>query len=481
MLPTQIRRQICCSLWFCYILACPAAAWSQAPPSPTAPKNGDVPPSQPTAKNSKTSNTTQDKTPGTSPNSPPQQEEAQKKLADKAREQRRKLRELRKQEQERQQKLLEARLNDPLVKGGIYDRPYLYRQGQMIAIGGYVEMLGQYLVEDGVSKGFSFEARRFNLFIFSSISRLIRLTAEIEYEHGSEEIAVETALLDVRFHPMINLRGGILLVPLGKFNVSHDAPIYDVIDRPLVSTQIIPATYSDIGFGLFGAFYPALNHKLTYEIYAVNGLTSGIIANAAEGTRIAKGKSKELFGEDQNGLPAFAVRLAYESSIGLDFGVSLYAGVYNQFQREGETIADMKWLTIFAANAEFSYGPLSLRAEFAWAHIQLPENLPEIFASDQWGIYIDAMVRVWQGKMLFLPRAALYIVGRFDYIDLNMGKRQGTQESFGDETIRITAGISFRPTPQTSIRIVYQHNWLTDFLNNPSRSAGVQFGMASYF
>ena len=84
-------------------------------------------------------------------------------------------------------------------------------------------------------------------------------------------------------------------------------------------------------------------------------------------------------------------------------------------------------------------------------------------------------------NLSFMKNAAFYLVGRFDYIDLNMGTRQSTGEAIGDETIRVTAGISFRPTPQTSIRVVYQHNWIQDVFNNPARRAGIQFGMASYF
>lgn len=372
------------------------------------------------------------------------------------------------------------RSDEPLVRGGIYDRPYIYRQGSTIAIGGYVEMLGQYLVEEGVSDGLSFEARRFNLFVFSSISRLIRLTAEIEYEHGSEEIALETALLDVRIHSALNLRGGILLVPIGRFNVAHDAPLYGIIDRPLVSTQIIPATYSDIGFGVFGAFFPGLRHKITYEAYVMNGLTSGILSSP-DGVRIANGKSEELFSEDENGSPGMAFRLGYESPIGFDIAASMYAGIYNQFVRDGEEIADPRWLIIFALNAEFSRGPITIRAEFAWAHVELPSNLTDNFSTDQWGLYADVIVRLWQGRLSFMKSAGFYFVGRFDYVDLNMGTRQSTGEAIGDETIRLTVGVSFRPTPQTSIRVVYQHNWILDVFNNPARKAGVQFGMASYF
>ena len=43
-------------------------------------------------------------------------------------------------------------------------------------------------------------------------------------------------------------------------------------------------------------------------------------------------------------------------------------------------------------------------------------------------------------------------------------------------------GISWRPASQTVVRLNYRYNWQTDiFGNRASRTAGFQFGFASYF
>ncbi|MCI0406927.1 MAG: hypothetical protein L0209_12840, partial [candidate division Zixibacteria bacterium] len=81
----------------------------------------------------------------------------------------------------------------PFVKGGIYDKPYLIRPSARLAVGGYAEMLVRSDYEAGIHEGYSFEARRFNIFLFSSISDLIKLTSELEFEHGTEEIKLEMA------------------------------------------------------------------------------------------------------------------------------------------------------------------------------------------------------------------------------------------------------------------------------------------------
>ncbi|HEU4436037.1 MAG TPA: hypothetical protein VFR89_01140, partial [candidate division Zixibacteria bacterium] len=66
----------------------------------------------------------------------------------------------------------------PFVKGGIYDKPYLIRPSARLAVGGYAEMLVRSDYEAGIHKGYSFEARRFNIFLFSSVSDLVKFTSE---------------------------------------------------------------------------------------------------------------------------------------------------------------------------------------------------------------------------------------------------------------------------------------------------------------
>ena len=143
------------------------------------------------------------------------------------------------------------------------------------------------------------ELRRFNIFLYSTIIPRVRFISELEFEHGTEEISLETALLDFEINSALVLRGGILLVPIGRFNQNHDGPQWEIIDRPLVSTHIIPSTYSDVGFGANGKFFTG-SMIFTYDAYLLNGLGSGVIGNATGRTDLQSGKSPEMFGEDEN-------------------------------------------------------------------------------------------------------------------------------------------------------------------------------------
>ncbi len=97
-----------------------------------------------------------------------------------------------------------------LVQGGVYNRPFITSVGRT-SIGGYAEANTNYFVEDGVGDGFSMELRRFNIFLFAPVGRRLRFLSELEFEHGTQEIAIETAQLDFQVDPALVLRAGVLL------------------------------------------------------------------------------------------------------------------------------------------------------------------------------------------------------------------------------------------------------------------------------
>ncbi len=374
-------------------------------------------------------------------------------------------------------------LPTPFQRGGIYDRPYILKLGGNTALGGYAEMNSNYQRVDGIGEGFSLEQRRFNVFLYSAISEHVKLTSELEFEHGTEEIALETALIDVLFATPLNLRAGIVLPPIGRFNITHDSPRYNVIDRPLVSTAIIPATLSEVGVGFFGAFYATAYDRFTYEIYAVNGLGEGVVLGSGEGTRIPFGKAGAAFEEDNNGSPALSGRLACNPRFGGEFGLSLYTGRYNTFQREGVRVDEPRSLRLLAVDAEFRQRRLLLRGEAALARIEVPQDHADddLLAEKQRGFFVEGNYTLLRRRMLNMPEASVIAFGRCDYIDLNHGEFDKTGQNIGDSTTRLTAGFAFRPTADTVIRLSYWRQWSHDRFSNLSHAANVQFGVATYF
>lgn len=374
-----------------------------------------------------------------------------------------------------------ARAQDTaLVQGGIYQRPFIFSAGRT-AVGGYVEANGSWFRTDGISEGPSFEVRRFNIFLYSSVGRRLRFTSELEFEHGTEEIALETALVDFVVTPSLVIRAGVLLPPIGGFNVNHDGPRYEFVDRPIVSTEIIPATLSEAGLGVHGRLAPR-GFAMSYDLYLSNGLGSAIVLNDQGRTHLASGKGEGLVAEDENGSPAISGRIAARSRGLGEIGLSHYRGVYNQYQIEGVTVDERRWVSLTAVDIDTRLGPVAMRGEAALASIDLPADLEEFQAERQWGFYLDAVVPVWRPGIRGLTDPVVNVGLRFDRADFNTGTFAGTGQTRGDEQTALTVALSFRPVNGTVFRLNYRNDWIKDLAGNATvRRAGVLLGVATYF
>ncbi|MFN0149572.1 MAG: hypothetical protein ACKVU1_02540 [bacterium] len=359
----------------------------------------------------------------------------------------------------------------PFVEKGIYDRPFITRASGRTLFGGYAETAFRVAYADGAREETSFLLPRLNLFTFAPLSDRVRLAAEIEFEEGGEEVVVELAIIDVEIDEGLTFRGGVLLSPLGRFNVAHDSPANELIDRPLVSTEIIAATLSEPGMGFLGAFYPSTAARVTYEIYAVNGLNDGVLAGSADGTRIAGGKKNW---EDNNARPSVVGRVAVSPAPRVEVGLSAHSGPYNTYTREGLAVDERRDVSIFAIDLESSWRRFEFLGEAARAAIDVPAPLAQIHASRQRGLYAQISARFLGGKIVALPESRFAAVVRYDAVDLDAGRA-------GDSTQRLTLGINMRPVSETVFKLDYQYDWQRDRFNVGAREAGVAFGVASYF
>ena len=369
-------------------------------------------------------------------------------------------------------------------KDAVYQRPFMF-EGQTgnltAAVGGYLEANTNYFSRDGISQGFSMEMRRFNIFLYSTIKERIKFISELEFGHGTEEIELETALLDFELHPSLIFRAGIVLVPIGYFNQNHDSPKWEFIDRPFVSTNLIPSTYSDVGFGLHGTI-PFQGLSFTYETYLVNGLQEGIIANEENRTFLAAGKGEERFGEDNNGSPAFTTRLAFKKRKFGEIGISGYIGNYNIFKKDGLTIDVKRSLFIGALDYNFSIKKLKFLGEVAFIKADIPTDVGQNFGNTQWGLHTDLIYPLWQGTMFRWQNIIINASFRFEYLDYNVGEFIETESNISDDLYSIMSGIGLRFSPNTLLRMSYRYQWDTDLFGNPpTKTAGFQFGFASYF
>ena len=362
-------------------------------------------------------------------------------------------------------------LERPFVRGGVYDKPYLTRLGGRTTIGGYAEAHARWERVDGQQDEAGFEAKRFNLFTNTRVSDFVRIGAELEFEDGGSEIKLEYAAIDVRIHPSLTLRGGMLLSPLGKFNLSHDSPLNEFTDRPLVSTELLGVALSEPGFGAFGQFGLARTGRVTYELYATNGFHDGLITDSEDGTRIPLGRGNF---EDNNGSPAVVGRLAVSPTQAYELGISTHYGAYNVSSAEGIRVDDRRDLTIVAVDAEARVMGVQLSAEAASASIDVSPGLTGIYASRQHGVYAEVVRPFGRALVTTMPSSSFAAKVRFDYVDFDADQR-------GHTIGQISLGLNFRPTQDSVIKLDYVRGRGRDEFNNLADHAFVLFSLATYF
>lgn len=350
----------------------------------------------------------------------------------------------------------------PEQSGGIYDKPYITRVGDVATLGGYMDM--EFEWTDDAS---TFDQHRFVPFITGYISDRVTVSAEIEFEHGGNvgadgEVKLEYAVTDFRFTEALNFRGGVILSPLGSFNLLHDSPLNDLTARPVVSRQIIPSTLSEAGMGFFGTTYPGEESVLSYEAYFVNGFDEGIIDGEGQ-LRIRGGRGSQK--SDNNKDKAIVGRLGFSPVLGTNVGASIHTGNYDD--------ADEHRLTIAALDAKVTFGALELQGEAAWADASIDRDAHPDTAEKQAGAYAQVNYHVLHDKLL--QGSVVTLVARGDWMDYD-------KDVDGDAEDGFTLGVNFRPTEETVFKFDYNWTWKTDTAGDRGDAENrFFFSLATYF
>lgn len=363
---------------------------------------------------------------------------------------------------------------------GLYTKPVWRKLGRGTYIGGYGDF--EYRSrQDGKN---SFNAARIVPFIYADIAPGLRFATEIEFEKGgvlddaevevdpktgkgaaelSGESKLEFAFLDYDLlGESLGFRGGILLVPIGKFNLIHDSPINDLNDRPLVSQFILPTTFSESGAGFFGTVYPLGSLKLDYQFYLTQGFNGG-----ADGTKISKKNglrdARSKINSDNNENFGYTGRLGISPFLGSEVGLSFYNSVYDD--------AGQNVLTILALDWAYQWKFVELLGEYANTQIDRNELIDPSVPDRMQGYYAQANIH-------FLPdlvRKGSTFTGVVRWENINTDLR----DSANDKQ-RLTFGLNFRPLEQTVFKIDYQLNY-EDFALTRKINNAVVLGFATYF
>jgi len=366
----------------------------------------------------------------------------------------------------------------------VYNRPFLAIKNTPVALGGYLEANSIYSSQDGVSEGLSFQARRLTIFMSATISNRIKFLSEMEFEDGTKEIGIEFAALDVAFHPALNFRGGIIMNPIGAFNQNHDGPKWEFVERPDVAVNLLPATWSNAGFGAYGKTHKG-DWILGYEAYLTNGFDNNIINNEENKTFLPASKdNEERFEESNNGKALFTGKVAIKNRKLGEIGFSYMGGVYNKFEEDGLVLDQKRRVDVFAIDLKTTLKKTGtyIVGEAVFIKVDVPDTFTQQYGTKQFGAFVDVVQPILKRNILNWKNATLNLAARFDYVDWNIGTFNETKTDIGDNLLAFTPAISFRPSSQTVFRLNYRFQSQKDILNNPAaKTTTWLFGFSTYF
>ena len=373
-----------------------------------------------------------------------------------------------------------------VLEGGrtVYAKPFV--RAPKTIIGGYIDFTISDCNNAGsrdCSEGLEFDQERFVPFFYSQVTDRLSVAVELEIEHGGPQgnqgdgdVKIEFATMDYRFDDALSLRGGIILMPVGRFNLVHDSPLNDLPLRPMVSRLIIPSTFAESGIGFFGTFYPTALSKVDYEVYLVNGFDGG--SSAPGGATFGEGGyrgRRGSFKTDNNENKAVVGRVSVSPFLGIEIAGSFHHGTWDDESDH--------YLNIFAIDGLIQRGPFELLGEAAWTRVgggsknpmttngTPPKRMAGYFVQGNYHFMPEALQRM--APTHFGDSSTFTAVVRWGEADTNT-QRSGNV----NDLQRLTLGLNFRPVEDSVIKFAWTFN---DHKDDPQSRNGWQLSMATYF
>lgn len=339
-----------------------------------------------------------------------------------------------------------------------------------------------------------------------------KMNAEIEFEHGGTEAAVEleaeeageyeteverggeVALeqfwIEKTFSDAVNLRLGHIIVPVGLTNGNHLPTQFFTVYRPEGESTIMPCTWHETGISLWGNV-----GKWRYEAMLLPGLDSELFSRQ----NWIQGGSASPYEFKIANTYATAARIDNYSISGLRLGISGYHGYSfnnnmqpSQAQKyEGVTGA----VTIGSFDFEYDANNLIARGYFDYGHLSDSEiisgynkNLPKLSPSPRTNLGSDALACGFEaGYNVFAhiskmqkDKQKLYVFGRYEYYDSMYKTATNIQDDEWCGRQRVVGGINYFPVKNIVLKAEYSAGILKSQYNNEN-SLSIGFAYAGLF
>ncbi|HIG90669.1 MAG: hypothetical protein ABGW67_05990 [Flavobacteriaceae bacterium] len=242
----------------------------------------------------------------------------------------------------------------------------LIEKGGGLVIGGYGE-IHLNVKEDANNK---VDVHRLVTLLGYNFNDKVQFVSEIEFEHVNE-VYVEQAFLSYAVTDNLNLRAGLMLVPMGIVNEYHEPTTFNGVERPGMDKSIVPSTWREIGFGLNGRMD---NASLKYQLYLFNGFKSDGLGGS-NGIRSGRQKGAEAMWNTTN----VSVDVDWYGVQGFKLGVSGYFGDSNV--DEGADVPGVG-ISMIGLDARYTNNRFGMRGQYITTSIDNTEEYNTVWDSD---------------------------------------------------------------------------------------------------
>ena len=318
----------------------------------------------------------------------------------------------------------------------------IYYTPRGLSIGGYGEVTYENFLDS--TKSDKVDVQRFIPYFGYKFSDKILMNAEVEFEHGGSEIFVEFVYLDFMIDPKFNVRPGLILMPIDRFNEYHEPTVFHGVLRPDVERFIIPTTWREIGVMAYGD----LGGGFSYKTALTNGLRTDKIKDWIRDAR-------------QRGVNANASRLAgigrieYSGIPGLNIGASVFYG-QGESKGGGEERGDERaTFNLYVIEAQYQRGNAFFKGLYSLGRASGNDAFEKAGRAKQvYGWYLESGYNIFPH---LLPESLMTLTpfARYERYNLNDRVFIGSPDKTKDREV-FTIGLDFKPFPQIVIKADYQ-------------------------
>ncbi|PWL38261.1 hypothetical protein DKG77_08255 [Flagellimonas aquimarina] len=307
-----------------------------------------------------------------------------------------------------------------------------------------------------------------------------QFVTEIEFEHV-EEVFVEQAFVNYNAAPNFNVRGGLMLVPMGIINEFHEPTTFNGTERPAIDNVIVPTTWRELGVGVTGRFNSI---SLGYQAYLFNGFKSAEADGEGGVNGILRG-SNGLRSGRQKGIrstidsPTFSTKLDYYGIRGLRLGLSTYFGRTQADDDIEEVDGSDIGIAMLGLDARYAYQRFTARGQFIHASLSDTEVYNNATGRD-----LGSALQGWyvEGAYNLLPadkRQKLFAFTRYEKYDTHADTDSILVENEAYDRTDVTTGLTYHIAPGVVIKGDYQFR--SNALDGDDVTDRLNFGIGVWF